>query len=201
MGARGQVFDLGHAVHRVVVRLARYRPVDALLVAESADRGDPPGAIVGEAEIANLALSHEVAERAQGFGERRLMILAVEVVDVDVVGAEPAQAVVDGLHHALARQPVVMGCVAGGCAHLGRQHPALALGRDGLAGDLLRAPLGIAIGGVDEVDAAIAGGGDNPFRARPIGRAAEHHRAETEWRDLDPARPELAVLHGYFLSF
>src|SRR4051812_37877766 len=46
IAAGREVLDLGHAVHRVVVGLADDRTIDAVVVADVADFGDAPGAIV-----------------------------------------------------------------------------------------------------------------------------------------------------------
>ena len=54
------------------------------------------GAEVGAADLADLALGHQLAQRAERFGDRGLRVGQVQLVEVDVVGAEPGQAVLDG---------------------------------------------------------------------------------------------------------
>ena len=92
VGAGRKLLDFGDAIERVIIGLVHDRPIDAHLVAQIADLGDAPGAMVRHAEVADLAVRCSVAERAHGLGERRVVILLVQIEDVDVVGAEPAQA-------------------------------------------------------------------------------------------------------------
>ena len=84
------MLDLGHAVHGVVVGLAHHRTVDAEPVADGADLRDAPALVVRHAEMADLAGSDEVAHGAHGFGERRAQVFLMQIVDVDIVSAEPA---------------------------------------------------------------------------------------------------------------
>ena len=51
---------------------------------------------VRAADLAYLPLGHQLAQRAQRLGDGRLRIGVVELVEVDVVGAQPAQALLDG---------------------------------------------------------------------------------------------------------
>jgi hypothetical protein len=66
---------------------------------------------------------------------------------------------------------------------------------DGAAGHFLGPAVIVLIGGVDEVDPGLASVGDDALGGRRIGRAAEHHRAETQGRDLEPALTQAAILH------
>jgi hypothetical protein len=40
----------------------------------------------------------------------------------------------------------------------------------------------------------------NTFVVIGVGDAAEHHRSQTIWTDLDPGAAEGAVIHGCFIS-
>ena len=51
-----------------------------------------PGVEVGHARVPDLALAHEFAEGATGFFEWSLGVGPVQLVEIDVVGAEVAQA-------------------------------------------------------------------------------------------------------------
>ena len=95
--------------------------------AQRADLGDAPGAEVGQAEIADLAGADEVAHRPDGLLQRRVRILAVQVVDVDPVGAEAAQRVLDRQHRPAPGQAALVRILAAGVAQLGGQDPAVAL--------------------------------------------------------------------------
>ena len=94
--ARGQVFDFDLAVEGVVERLAGNGTVDAGLVAQRADFGDAPGAVVGDAEITDFAGAYQVGQRVDGLGEWRGVVFLVQVQQVDRFGAEAAQAGLDG---------------------------------------------------------------------------------------------------------
>ncbi len=87
--AGGQDLDLGLPVQQVVVRLADDRRGDALRLAFAHHLGNAPAAEVRQAEVADLAAADQVADRGDGLGQRRVRVVAVQVVDVDVVGAEP----------------------------------------------------------------------------------------------------------------
>ena len=60
-------------------------------VAEMADLGDPPGAEIREAEIADLALANR-SPVAHTVSAKGVDGLPCAEIDVDVVGAEPLQA-------------------------------------------------------------------------------------------------------------
>src|SRR5581483_10307160 len=190
-----KMLDLGHAVHRVIIGLARHRAVDAEPVADVADFGDAPGAIIRDAEIAHLAGADQFGHRAHGLLQRRRMVFLVQVIDVDVVGAEPLQALVAGLQDPAPRQPAAIGIVADLVGELGREDPARAAVGDGAADHLLGISLVVGVGRVDEVDAGLARLGDDPRRGRLVCRAAEHHGAEADRRNLQAAAAELTVLH------
>ena len=83
-----KVLDLRHAIERMIVGLAHDRPVDAHLVAQIADLGEPPRLVVRHAEIADLALALQVADRPHGFGEWRGAVFLVQVIDIDCQSAE-----------------------------------------------------------------------------------------------------------------
>jgi len=61
--------------------------------------GDDALGLEGRAAVrADLASGHQVVERAQGLLDRGRVVRPVHEVDVDPVGLEPAQAVLDGAH-------------------------------------------------------------------------------------------------------
>ena len=82
-----------HIQHRDF-RIARHRRIFGL------QRGDGVfgvgaahrlGGHFGEADPADLALAHQISERADGFLDRHREIAAVEIIEVDVVGLEQLQ--------------------------------------------------------------------------------------------------------------
>jgi len=78
----------------------------------------------------------------------------VDLVEVDIVDAEPGQAAVDAVEDVLARQAAVVDVAAHRAVDLGGEHHLVALGEllQRLAGDPLALALGIDVGGVEEVD-------------------------------------------------
>ncbi len=190
-----QVLHFGHAVQRVVVGLADHRPVDSGLVAQMAQRGDTPGAMIGDAEMADFPGTDEVGDRMDHRLQRGAVVLPVQIENVDDLGAEPLQAGIDGVEGVASRQAAAIGARLGDIAELRRQHPPGTLGRDRPADDLLRAPIDIGIGGVDEIDALLARAGDDAPRRRFVGGRPECHGAETERRNGQATAPEPTILH------
>ena len=157
---------------------------------------DAPGAIIGNPEIAHLALADQFAHRAHGLLQRRRMILLVQIVDVDEIGAEPLQAFLGGLQHPAPRQPAAIGIVADLVGEFCRKDPALPVVGNGATDHLFRFPAIIGIRSIDEVDSGLARFDDDPRRGRLVGGAAEHHGAEADRRDFQAAAAECAVVHG-----
>jgi hypothetical protein len=119
----------------------------------------------------------------------------VDLVEVDVVGPESAQAVVDLGHDGLARQAGSVRPRSHPVVDLGRQHEIGAVGvlRQGAAEDLLAGTSRVDVGGVEEVDARFqraaderAGGGlvEIPVVVARPGKA-EAHRAKADPRDIE----------------
>ena len=78
----------------------------------------------------------------------------MDLVEVDVVGAQPGQAGVDLVQDRLAGQARAVRPRAHPAVHLGREHDVLARGEvaQRAAGDLLAAAAGVDVGGVEDVD-------------------------------------------------
>ena len=150
----------------------------------------------GHADEADLAL---VAQR-QRLAERALRVellaaqAAVELHEVEVVGLQQAQAVLDAAADVLGRVHVLGPMPrTGHAAALRREHVLGAAVGDELADQLLAAP--VVDRGVDEVDALVEHRVQQPagvFVAdlRPVRRAAQLHRPEAERRDLQAGRAE-----------
>ena len=82
---------------------------DAQLARQRGGRADLLGAPLGDADVERLAGAHDVGEGEHRLLERRLVVVAVRLVEVDVVGAQPPQRAVDRLQDVLARQAAVVG--------------------------------------------------------------------------------------------
>ena len=158
------------------------------------------------AEGADLALPLQVGQRGESLLDVRAGLGPVHLVEVDPVGLQPPQAVLDLLDDPASRvAPLVR--VAAGLAH-GHVHRAVELrGEDDivapasgqrLSHDHLRLALAVDVGGVDEVDACVQCAMDDPDRRVVVRLApcAEHHRPEAERADLHSCASETAVLHA-----
>ena len=123
----------------------------------------------------------------------------MDLVEVDPVGLQAAQAVLDGLDDPAARVAPVVRVVAHLAVHLAGEHDPVALAAgEGLADDLLRLALRVHVGGVDEVDPRVERPVDDPDRLVVVGVAprAEHHRPEAHRSHLHSGPAERAQLHG-----
>ena len=109
----------------------------------------------------------------------------MDLIEIDVVGAESRQRRVDRRHDVLARQPAIVGVVAHRIEHLGRDHDLVARGEvtQRAAEDLFADADGIHVGGVEEVDAELERAPDErprrPLRRAPTAplRVANHNNA------------------------
>jgi hypothetical protein len=123
----------------------------------------------------------------------------VDLVEVDPIGLEPAERILDLANDPAARVAELIGIVPHRPVHLGREHDVVApAAGECLADDLLRLPACVDVGRVDEVDARIERPVDDAdaLVVVRISPAAEHHRAEAERADLDPGACELSIVHA-----
>ena len=145
--------------------------------------------------------------RRQRLLERRRGVVAMRLVEVDVVGLQPLQRVLDGAHDVgPAARPLLirrhLHAALGGDDHL----RAVAAGLEPVADDGLALAAAVAglpsridVGGVDAVEAGADKGVEQRERGLLVRRPAEHVAAEDERRDLQSASAELALLHeGHF---
>ena len=108
------------------------------------------------ADVADLALVDEIGERAERLVDVGVRVGAMQLVEVDPVGAEPPQRVLDLVDDPAARGAAAVGVVAHRHPELRRQHDVVAAAAgECLADDLLRLAGGVDVGGVDEVDAGV----------------------------------------------
>ena len=95
---------------------------------------DLPGGVVGQGHVAQLPLPHQIVVDHEGLLQRGVGVREVRVVDVDVVGAEAAQAVLDLLDDVPAREPSCR--VEPTFTGLGRDHHLVAAAGQSAAEDL-----------------------------------------------------------------
>src|SRR5262245_28513809 len=154
----------------------------------------------GHAEVADLALPHEVGQCAQGLLEGRVLVVAMDLIQIDPVGAESPKALVDLQEDVAARRATIEDPTRPGHEDLRRDHRLLAPALERLADDLFRLPHPIAVRRVDEGDALVERAADDADAVVVVGIAppTERHRAETDARDLETAVSESKVLHGRY---
>ena len=114
-------------------------------------------------EVQRLAHFHHVVERLDGLLDGGLGVEAVDLVEVHVIGPQPPQAVVDGVHDVLARQAALVGVVAHRAEHLGGDRHAVARRPEILeraAQDFFAHAQRIDIRRVEEIDAQLEGAPD-----------------------------------------
>ena len=112
-----------------------------------------------EADITRFARAHDLAERAHRFLQRCVLVIAVALIEVDMIGLEAGQRGVDLLQDLLARKtPIVL---AHRGEYLRREHIGVAgSSRERFAQKRLRGALAIGIRRIDEIDAEFKGAVD-----------------------------------------
>jgi hypothetical protein len=121
----------------------------------------------------------------------------MNLVEVDPIGLQPTQAVIDRLDEPAPRVATAVGSLAHLEVPLRRQHDVVSPRSQRLADDRLGLAVGVHVRGVDEVDAGVERGVDNARAVVVIAVAdeAEHHRSEALRADLDARSAEAAVAH------
>jgi hypothetical protein len=155
-------------------------------------------------DVADLAARDEVVERTYGLFHRRVLVEAVHVVQVDVVGAEAAEAVLAGAHEEMPRRANIVRRRAHREGRLGRDQQITAAAGDRRPEDLLGSPARIGIRGVEERRAGVDTDVHQPLRlghirAAPrsveLAAAAERRRSEAQHRHAQPAPAQLPEFH------
>ncbi|MNS70348.1 hypothetical protein D3C72_1036900 [compost metagenome] len=175
-----QLFGFRRAVDDIVERLAGNGPVDAELVGQMRNFSDAPAAEIRHAEVTQLACMDEIGDGAHRLFQRRIEDGAVEIEDIDIVGVETAQRILDGLDDPLPGMPTEVGALGVGIDEFRCQNPVIAIGLDAAADDFFRLAVVIDISCVDEVDALLACLVDDAEGHVIRRRASEHHRAEAQ---------------------
>ena len=66
----------------------------------------------GSAEVTCFAGAHDRVQRFERFLDRRLRVEAMDLIEIDVIDIEPAQAVIDRVHDMLARKSALIRIVS-----------------------------------------------------------------------------------------
>ena len=148
-------------------------------------------------ERPDLALVHEVGERGQRLLDVSMRVGPVHLVQVDPVGPQPAQAVLDGRLQPPPRVAAAVRSVAHLKVALGGEHDLGPPPAQRLPDDRLGLAVGVHVGRVDEVDPAVERGVDDPRAVGVVGvpDGPEHHRPQAVGADLNPGRAAVATPH------
>ncbi len=144
-------------------------------------------------------------QRFERFLDRRVVVPTVDLVEIDVIHAEAAQARVDLGEDRFARQPGAVRAGAHPAINLGGDDDLVAAGKllDCAAEDFLAVAERVAVRGIEEVDAGFERALDErsallfaerPCVVAPV-TAPITHAAEADARDLEAGAAELCVLH------
>ncbi len=174
-----QLLSFGLAIGNVVERLARHRRIQPERLRGMAELGNLPRAMVRQSVVAQFARLDQIVERTHRFFDRRLVVFAMDVEQIDVIGVQALQAGIDGTHDVFARCTACVDIAAiERIGELGGEHPAFALRGDAAAHHALGFAFAVDIRGIDRIDALLVGLIDDARGGCFVGRAAEHHRSE-----------------------
>src|SRR5205085_8251310 len=135
-------------------------------------------------DVTDLALMHEVVERAQGLLDRAARIFDVLIIEVDVIGIEAPKAGLDRGHDVAAGSALQPSIPVHRPSEFRRQHDLVAMPRQRAAEKFLRAALyPVRIGAVEKGDADIERLVDDRPRRRLVAAPAEIVAAEPDGRD------------------
>src|SRR5213078_1699087 len=184
------------AVDEAVALLARDVALEAEMARTPLRLDDLPGRQGRAADIAHLALLHEVVEGAQGLFDRRLGVGDMLLVEVDIIGVEPLQARLDGRHDVAPGGALPSPFPVHRPGKFAGEHDLVPPSGEGTAQLFLRpAALAIGVGGVEKGDAEIESLVHDGARRRIIDAPAEIVAAEPNRRDDQPGTTEIALLH------
>ena len=142
---------------------------------------------------------HEVAERAQRLIDVTAGLRPVDLVEVDPVGVEPAQALLALADDPSARVAARVRVFAHRRVELGGEHDVVApAAGQRLADDAFGLTRRVDVGGIDEVDAGVEGGVDDRHAVVLVlvAPGPEHHRPEAQRADGHSGSSQRSVLHA-----
>ncbi len=186
--------------------LHRDEPRPAIRAGHFLRLGELPGEHRRGADIARLARLHDVVQRLHRFLDRRGIVPAVDLVEIDIVHPQPRQAVVHRLHQRLARQTARIGGLLPGQESLGRDHNLVAPCEFGQQAPdhLFRGAARIHVRRIEEVDPRLHRLADegtafvlrkHPVAVPAFAGVAIAHAAEAQPRNLEARGPEIDVIH------
>ncbi len=138
-----------------VIRLCALECLEAPALRSSQRLHQLPGFHVGAADVAHLAGPDEIGEGDERLFDVGLGVGTVDLIEVDVVGAETFQARFGGLNDVQARQPDLVCARAHATAHFGGDYHVLTLALQRATENLLGFTARVNVGRVEEVDALV----------------------------------------------
>jgi hypothetical protein len=141
---------------------------------------------------------HEVGQCPEGFLDVGVGARSVDLVEVDPVGLEAAQRVLDLADDPSPGAPLLVGFLAHRHVELGGEDDVVAAAAsEGFADDLLGLALGVDVSGIDEVDSGVERGVDDANRlvVVRVTPGPEHHRPEAQLGHRDARASEDAMFH------
>src|ERR1700682_4845754 len=123
---QGNDFPFEIAAGDRIISLKRVESGQVPELADAKGFGELPCLPVGAANIADLSLLHQGVESAKRLFERGHGIIAVDLVQVDMVGLQTAKTGLDAVHNVAARSPDIIPPRADAAIDLGRDHDILA---------------------------------------------------------------------------
>ena len=202
------------AVEEVVVVLHGDEAGPAVEVGEIEGLGELPGVHGRGADVAGFAGFHDIVEGFEGFFDGGFVVPAMDLVEVDVVGLEAAEALVDFEEDRFAGEAAAVGVVAHEAVDLGGEDDVFAfgVGLEEAADEFFAGAVGVDVGGVEEIDAEIEGLLEEGLAvvfvegpgvaAGSSGRwgDAVGHAAKTDAGDFKAGVAEIDVVHGFLLA-
>jgi len=106
-------------------------------------------------DVADFSSAHEIVERVQRLPYRGERIKGMQLKEVDVIGAQPAQRRLDRTGQVIAGRANIVRPFAGLESRLRGDEDGIAPAFDGLAEDFLRQTVGVDIGGIEQVEPSL----------------------------------------------
>ena len=192
-----------------IVRLDALEAIPSFALGDAQRFHDLPRGVIRYADVAHLAGPYEIFERAQRLVQRRHLVHAVDLIEIDVIEAEAAQAGVNLVHDVHAREAHAIGLRTHAHAHFGSDHQIFARQpelRERFPDDLLGLAFGIDIGRIDEIDAGVERGLDlrlgfgHPETPDdfPASLAAVGHGAQTDLGHEQAGAAQQTITHRFF---
>ena len=114
-----------------------------------------PGGVVRNADVADLALVHQVVEGAKRFLHRRPRVGPMELVEIDPIGPQALQARLDGTHDVVPRSEALTRRLAQARGKLGGENQVLATRPEDLSEHVFGIAVAIDIRRVEQIDAEV----------------------------------------------